>query len=187
MDSENSLDDVIVEAIDDVSDDEVLQEDAPYTPFSAKSENLTGISGDDEIFYNKESTDYFISQVDSISDDFSRWLYDIEQVDEVFDSVIYPYYKGNPPKSQRFSQKKNDFFSALEAARKDFDDTLDEILEYIVDYSNDKTLSLDYVEFSGNTLTESDDEISDLETDDSSKDDENLSDLEEYLDSEVMQ
>ena len=71
-----------------------------------------------------------------------KWLDECESADAVFDTVIDPYYKGNPPSDKRISKKRPEYDAEIKEAKQIFDKTLEEIINYIIDYSNNTSLML---------------------------------------------
>lgn len=140
MDRENELDatkDVLKTdfntSLEDTKEKETLTE---------YNTNKGNIVGDDYVFYSPGSVDELNTAIQKIYKDFYSWLKDIETVDALFDSVISPYIKGSPPHDKRFIVLIKKYVQQLDDAKKIFDDTLTEIIDYIDDYSRNKTLTV---------------------------------------------
>lgn len=100
------------------------------------------IIGDDEVFYSPSATDELVSDAKMRYNDFMKWLDECEDADAVFDSVISPYFKGNPPSAQRMKKKRSEYEGEIQDAKNIFDDTLEKVINYIIDYSNNLSLAL---------------------------------------------
>lgn len=96
--------------------------------------------GDDQVYYSPSYTDELVEDAKLMYKDFKNWLDECASADAVFDTVISPYNKGNPPSDKRVSTKKAEYDSAIKEAKNIFDKTLEEIINYIIDYSNNSTL-----------------------------------------------
>ncbi len=106
------------------------------------SSEYTDIIGDDQVYYSPSATDELVNDANLMYKDFKEWLDECENTDAVFDSVISPYAKGNPPADQRIKKKKAEYDSDILEAKNIFDDTLEEMINYIIDYSNNANLTL---------------------------------------------
>lgn len=106
------------------------------------SSEYTDIIGDDTVFYSPSATDQLVSDANLMYRDFEEWLDECETADAVFDSVISPYFKGNPPPDKRMKKKRPEYDSAILDAKNTFDATLEEIINYIIDYSNNSSLMI---------------------------------------------
>lgn len=141
MDNEDKLDITTKEIGEDLN----MATDSQNEEITFKEYNTSSnsnIVGDDQVFYNPESVDELNTTIQKMYKDFYNWLRDIEAVDELFDSVISPYIKGSPPHDKRFIVLIKKYISKLDDAKKVFDDTLTEIIDYIDDYSKNKTLTV---------------------------------------------
>lgn len=98
--------------------------------------------GDDQVYYSPSETDALVNDAKLMYDDFKKWLDECESADAVFDTVIDPYYKGNPPSDKRISKKRPEYDAEIKEAKQIFDKTLEEIINYIIDYSNNTSLML---------------------------------------------
>ena len=98
--------------------------------------------GDDQVYYSPSYTDELVEDAKLMYKDFKNWLDECASADAVFDTVISPYKKGNPPSDKRVSTKKAEYDSAIKEAKRIFDDTLEDIINYIIDYSNNLTLMI---------------------------------------------
>lgn len=106
------------------------------------NEQYNDYIGDDQVYYSPSETDALVNDSKIMYKDLKEWLDECEAADAVFDSVIDPYYKGNPPPSKRITKKRPEYDAAMKEAKKIFDDTLEEIINYIIDYSNNSTLMI---------------------------------------------
>lgn len=106
------------------------------------NEQYNDYIGDDQVYYSQSETDALVNDSKIMYKDLKEWLDECEAADAVFDSVIDPYYKGNPPPSKRITKKRPEYDAAMKEAKKIFDNTLEEIINYIIDYSNNSTLML---------------------------------------------
>ena len=106
------------------------------------NEEYNDYIGDDEVYYSPSATDALVNDAKIMYNDFEEWLDECESADSVFDSVIDPYYKGNPPSDKRISKKRPEYDAKIKEAKKIFDETLEEIINYIIDYSNNVTLMI---------------------------------------------
>lgn len=104
------------------------------------NEQYNDYIGDDQVYYSPSETDALVSDAKLMYDDFKEWLDECESADSVFDSVIDPYYKGNPPPDKRITKKRPEYDAEIKEAKQTFDNTLEEIINYIIDYSNNSTL-----------------------------------------------
>ena len=96
--------------------------------------------GDDQVYYSQSYTDELVKDAELMYRDFKNWLEECAEADAVFDTVISPYTKGKPPSNARISSKKQEYDATIKDAKKVFEQTLEEIINYIIDYSNNSTL-----------------------------------------------
>lgn len=106
------------------------------------NEQYNDYIGDDQVYYSPSETDALVKDAKIMYKDLKEWLDECEAADKVFDSVISPYNKGNPPPDKRITKKRPEYDAAMKEAKKIFDDTLEEIINYIIDYSNNSTLMI---------------------------------------------
>lgn len=106
------------------------------------NEQYNDYVGDDQVYYSPSETDALVKDAKIMYKDLKEWLDECETADKVFDSVIDPYNKGNPPSDKRITKKRPEYDAAMKEAKKIFDDTLEEIINYIIDYSNNSTLMI---------------------------------------------
>lgn len=113
-----------------------------FTARYMASGNINQEKLEDVISYDQCDVDALASDARIKYKDFEDWLKECLANDKVFDTVIYPYCKGNPPPNVRFANKYPEYQKLIEEAIQVFEKTLEEIINHIIDFSNDSSLML---------------------------------------------